>query len=182
MADLKPPLTGGHALWFMFAPHDHKELQSYIDWIAKEHQLARFDAHATLIGLLDFDKTRVPFIDQSTAELARQFTKFNLELTGIGMRDVHFQSVFLAAVPHSTFVQANQAARELFSHQGDPPLMPHASLVYSDMPSTAKRDAIASKLSATITFPWSLLVTDIAIADVSGHPNEWQIISRYPLL
>lgn len=177
MSDLKPPLTG-YSLWFMAQESDHRTLQNLIEYLADHAGTRPFDAHATLIGLLEMTDEQA--VLQGAQLLASTADPFEVEIIGSGSRDKHFQSLFLTCVPSPPALGLNSAARTHFHHENDPPFMLHWSAVYGDLQLTMKR-ARKNDIEQRLSFPLMVKVTEIAAINCTGFPDEWKIIQRFPL-
>lgn len=177
-ADRKPPIHG-YSLWFMASEEYHRELQRAIEELSKFSGGPRFDAHATLIGLLDYTGDHKKKLVLGAEALSRQSSPIDVELLGVGMRNMYFQSMFLPISPTQPLVELNQAARLIFHHQNDPPFMPHVSLLYGEFDWQLKREAL-QRVAAMLTFPLLVTFDRLALVRVDGYPNEWVIEKKFP--
>lgn len=73
-------------------------------------------------------------------------------------------------------MQSNAAARARFNREKDPPYLPHASLLYSDLPQSTK-DAIASHLA--LKFPLRFTATGIAIYQAGAAAGEYHRVTEF---
>lgn len=179
MADLKPPLTG-YSLWFETSGRYQERLQKLVDELASRFATCHFAAHATLLGLLEMGPGNLEDIKTHCQILVSGATGLTTEVIGVGARNMHFQAVFMPAVPNAKLLELNKRARGLFGHENDAPFMPHWSALYGDLEQDAKQ--IASDLIwEQIAFPFVVPITDITLVDVTGYPDEWKVIERYPL-
>lgn len=176
--DLKPPIRG-YSIWFMAGGEGHDQLRKVIEELGKLAGGPRFNAHATLLGLLDYTSDQKKWLEFGTETLARQSPPIDVELLGIGMRNVYFQSMFLPIVPTQPLMELNQTARLIFHRQNDPPFMPHVSLLYGDFDWQLKREAL-QRIIATLTFPLHVTFDQIALVRVDRYPNEWVIEKEFP--
>lgn len=174
--DLKPPLPPGYSLWLMPSGTAQDEMQGLIHQIAQAFDLKTFSAHATLLGLLRSQPAEDLDVKLDLVErLASEIAPFSLEMIGVGMRAMYFQSVFIPVVPSPEVVAANVRARELFGHEADPPYMPHFSVAYGDIAPVVK-SSIATAIRGLYTFPKLIPIECVALVDHSGYPNEWKIV------
>lgn len=178
MADLKPPLTG-YALWLEAREPEQQFLQSLVDDLAREYNTRPFGAHATLLGLLDKGEADLDTIGKACEEIASEYRGVVTEIVGVGIRNMHFQSVFLLVAPSKDLVAMNHRARALLGHEDDPPFMPHWSAVYGD-PDRRMQEFIARELINRVTLPRVVTVSNIALVDVQGYPDEWKVVKQYP--
>jgi hypothetical protein len=176
MSDLKPPLTG-YSLWFMAKEEHHRSLQTMVDDLLK-YGTRRFEAHATLIGLLEM--TDEAAVLRGAEVVALDATSFDVEIIGTASRDRYFQSVFLTCVPSPEASRLNERARAIFGHQNDPPFMLHWSALYGDMDSGLKK-AIRRDIENRFLFPMTATIDAIAVVDCTGYPAQWKIVRRFPL-
>ena len=179
MSDIKPPIKG-YAIWFDADVESQTKLQGLINTLAEWYEVESFLAHATLIGLLDKTKADLEAMQLACRELAGMFSEVLCEITGVGVRDAYFQSVFLTAVPSDKIVAINSQARILLGHEADVPYMPHWSAVYGDFSAEIKK-GIVSDAWGTVELPMTVQLRNINLVDVSGHPKEWKIIESFPI-
>ncbi|TSC72886.1 MAG: hypothetical protein G01um101438_285 [Parcubacteria group bacterium Gr01-1014_38] len=179
MADLKPPLKG-YSLFLEAEGSEQKFLQELVDDLARKNRTFTFPAHVTLLGLLDKTPADLDHVKQAGREIAAGYRGVVTEIVGMGIRRMYFQSVFLPVSPSSELMTMSQQARVLLGHEADPPFMPHWSAVYGDIDERQKR-AIVRDLMGVVPFPKVVAIKNIALADVSGYPDEWKILERYPL-
>jgi hypothetical protein len=178
MTDLKPPLTG-FSLWFMTSGEHRAFLQSLIQELSAIYQTPAFEAHATLIGLLEREDESV--VMAGARELARVGAPFEIEIIGTDIRDHYFQSVFLTCAPAPEAVRLNARARSLFHHEDDPPLMLHWSAVYGDLDAVVKQ-TIKHNIDSRLSFPRRVPVAELAVVNTKGYPPDWNIVQRFPLI
>lgn len=178
--DPMPPLKG-YSLWLMGSGKGWQSLQRLMS-LSQAIALSdsTFFAHATLIGLLDFRSIQKDELEQGALQLAQTCNPLTIEVTGIGMRDVYFQSMFLPIQPSVELMQLNTQARRIFKHENDPPFMPHLSLIYG-YPKWLIKAEIAKMLMLEIQFPLSITLDQLALVRVDGYPHEWEIEAKFPL-
>jgi len=179
MPNSKPPLKG-YALWFEAVQQDQEFLQELIDVIANDYETRDFGAHATLLGLADKTEADLSSMRDVCKRLAGVYNRIEVELVGVGVRNMHFQSVFLMMVPSLELFDLNGQARCAFGHGSDPPYMQHWSAMYGDVDRQEKNYAV-KYLICEMEFPRLITVNNIALVDVEGYPNEWNVIERFPL-
>lgn len=178
MADLKPPLIG-YSLWLEAEEKEQAFLQTLVDDLARRHGTRRFGAHLTLLGLLEKTENDLEYIRRSSEDIAKNTAMLTTEIIGIGIRDMYFQSVFLPVSPSPELLRLNDAARKYFGHSGDAPYMPHWSGIYGDL-GVATRHEVASSILFILRFPFTVPITNLALVDVKGYPDEWTVKERYP--
>jgi len=195
MTDLKPPFqkiishNRHFALWWMLKRLSKKEsspLQTAIDDLALANNTIRFEEHLTLLGLLNRMPAELYDIKAFAKDLAQKTKPFAAEITGVGFRAMHTQAVFLPVVPTETLVSAFARADNRFNPQNQaevPVCMPHFSLVYGDL-SQERRMVIAQDFQRRYawSFPYYVDIARLAVVDVDGQPDEWKVISDYPLI
>jgi 2'-5' RNA ligase len=179
MSDLKPPLAG-YSLWLEADEENQADLQALADDLAHSFETRGFLAHATLLGLLDKSSADLDSIRAACAEIASIYNAVEGELIGAAVREAHFQCVFMPMVPTRELLAMNHRARHSLGHEMDPPFMPHWSAVYGDLDQVAK-SGIVSAIQQRVAFPRRIQLQTLAVADVDGYPDEWEIIERYPL-
>ena len=177
MSDPKPPLEA-YALWLMAKGAEHDGLQYLIDELAHQLGTKRFRAHATLIGLPDCPHDKATAVIAAAESIAQKHKPFSLELTGVGVRDAHLQSVFLNAVTTDAFVEANRDAQNTLGKTPAPFL--HGSLIYGDLDTATKADA-RTFVHDRIHFPHVITITHVAAVKAYGYPDEWEILESFPL-
>ncbi len=177
MADLKPPLTG-FALHFTPSGKELELLQGLIDMLVQKYNVPPFDAHVTLLPLLDIKDQEAVFA--GVEKLAASEHSFSIETIGVGMRNQYFQSVFLTCVPAPEVIRLNTLGRQHFYGQDGPPMMPHWSMVYGDL-DVATKQAIKRDIEEHLTFPFLVPITEIAVLSAQGSEKDWKYIQRFPL-
>ncbi len=179
MADLKPPLKG-YSLWFMAKEDAHKQLEAIVNRLTQKFNTRRFEPHATLSGLLNYSLNDLAVMVDITGSMARKAQCFNVEIIGVGKRNMHLQSIILPVVPHTKMMELNRIARTCFHHENDPPYFPHFSALYGDLSREEKLEA-QDLIEEIMNFPTSVTIDSIALVEVHGHPDEWKIVTQFPL-
>lgn len=166
-------------MWLEAGEPGQQFLQSLVGDLAREYNTRPFGAHATLLGLLDKSEADLDTIGKACEEIVSEYHGVITEIIGVGIRNMHFQSVLLLVAPSKDLVAMNHRARTFLGHDDDPPFMPHWSAVYGDLNQQTK-ESIARELVTKITLPRVVTVRYIALVDVRGYPDEWQVVQRYP--
>lgn len=175
--DIKPPISG-YSIWYMLSEDDQVKLQQLIDKLSQIAGSCRFDAHATLIGLLDYKGDRKQLVN-GISTLARSSSPITAEVTGVGMRSAYFQSVFLPVVPSKPLLELNRAACTFFDQEKDSPFMPHISMAYGDFDWQIKQNML-EHIVAKVSFPQMVVFDRLALVRVDGYPDEWVIEEESP--
>ena len=178
-ADLKPPLAG-YALWLLASGARQNQLQSLVDDLSARAGTRRFLAHATLLGLLDYAGESAANIVAEARALAQAAPPLELELVGVGIRNAYFQALFLPIVPTAPLMELHHEARQRFHHEGDPPFLPHVSILYGDV-HPAEKLRTFNRITERLPFPVPVTADQLAVVRVDGYPDAWTVEQTFPL-
>ena len=128
-----------YSLWLTPTGKLGKRLAETIARLAEEHAAPQFEPHVALLGNLMGAEEEV--IAQA-ARLASRLQPYTIQLTSLATSAEFFRCLFVQVKPIEAVMAAHQQARELFHRQGDPPYLPHLSLLYGRYPDHVKEDII----------------------------------------
>ena len=177
MNNPRPPLST-HSLWLLSEDAEISDLQKMIDDLATRYKIRPFRVHMSLLGSLGTKSERLMI--ERAEKISEAFDPFEVEIIGIGTRNLHLQSVFLTCAPNPELVRMNQMALNLFKQDPMSPYLPHWSVIYGDLDIEQKRNARAI-IEDAWSFPTTVLVSEMAVIKAEGHPDEWKITRRIPL-
>lgn len=179
----KPPFKDMYSLWLMPDKTSDNRLQGMIDHLAERLGTEKFASHMTLLGGLT--AATQPEV-MHVYETADRFIKIaateplEVELIGVGMRDMYVQSLFLLAAPTEGLMGLYEEAKLAFGLSGGSPFMPHASLVYGDLSYQRKVPAV-EYIHQAFDFPLTVTFDRVALFDCNGMPSDWHEVANYDL-
>lgn len=179
----KPPFQNAYSLWLMPDKTSYDRLERMIGRLAEKLGTEKFIGHMTLIGGLT--AATQPEVVR-LYETADRFIKIaapaplEVELIGVGMRDLYTQSVFLMAVPTKELMGLYGEAMRAFRVSGAPPFMPHASLAYGDLNYSQKMSAM-QYVDWASGFPMTVTFDRVALFDCNGMPSDWHEVVNFDL-
>ncbi|HXE58267.1 MAG TPA: 2'-5' RNA ligase family protein [Gemmatimonadales bacterium] len=163
------------ALWFLPEGAPYRALQALIARLSAEHRSPLFEPHVTLLGHITLPAEEAKARAERLARLLHPFTlRLNRAERGTG----YFRALYLRAEPDPALREAHRLARTVFGREGDPPYLPHLSLLYGDFP-VATRQRILAEIG-----PWHEIVVPVRglhLVDTSGVPEGWRRIAEVEL-
>ena len=112
------------------------------------------------------------------ADLARRIPPFTVRLTEVDYLDEYFRCLFVRVATTHPIMKANEIARAVFSLQKQPAFMPHLSLLYGNLPSSAKERIVAS-LGRRLELEFKVISLHLYL--IKGEPTAWRRLARFGL-
>eukprot|EP00752_Nemacystus_decipiens_P011316 g10056.t1 len=129
----------GHSLWLVPREPVRSRIQTAIDHYSSEQGTVNFQAHVTLIAGVEPEGGAAEVL--KTAEsLALKLQPISARVERVACMDLYFKSVFALLERDQVILDAHKVAREAFGQgpNDGSDYMPHASLVYGDLPMTMR--------------------------------------------
>jgi 2'-5' RNA ligase len=164
-----------HALWLMPGGEERERLLALITGLSESYGTPLFEPHITLLGgLVSPEGELVP----GTEELASSAEPFAVELDGIGHMEEYYRCLFAKVRETEELMGLNRMAREVFGRAGDPPFMPHVSLLYSNMRASRKKRLIhrVEHELGGLRFRTERLYLYLT----EGEPPDWREAASFP--
>lgn len=168
------PAAKGYALWLVPAEPTFSLLAGAIFRLSREHFMPVFEPHITLLGGIVLQEENAL---AKSASLARILEPFRLELGTIGFLDEYFRSLFVTVVAGPSISKAHRAACRIFARQ-NAPYMPHASLIYGNLPVQIKQ-RVATGLSSLSGRTFG--VRQLTLHRVNGPVRQWKCVKTFDL-
>lgn len=164
-----------YSVWLMPDGELGQTLSSLISRLSREFSAPLFPPHITLIGRLT--GTQEELIARSTT-LATLLEPYNLALGELDHLDEYFRSLFVRIEETPPVLFANEVARQVFLRMGDPPYMPHLSLLYGDFPPETKESIIKS---IGKHLDRHFRASHLYLYSTSGDTQTWRRLGEFPL-
>ena len=165
----------GYALWLVPAEPVFNLLAIQIARLSLELSTPQFDPHVTLLSGITLPEQEAL---ARSAGLAARLTSFQIELGEMNCLDEYFRCVYAGVVQEVPILRARQIASEIFGIQGEPPYMPHISLVYGKL-CLETRESIVAELASMAGRPFE--VRRLALWRVRGPVREWTCVKEFEL-
>ncbi len=166
--------AGSYALWLMPERKLSHRLRDLILHLSRRYSTPLFPPHVTLLGRLEGEESEM----QSKAlTLASCLDPMTLQLSAVDGWNEFFRSLFVRVDCSQSLLEAHRKALEVFGIRDEPPFVPHLSLIYSNLPSSIKREIIGeigSKLQLRF------MANQLHLFSTSGDPSWWQPVCAYP--
>lgn len=163
------------SLWLVPEGEAGARLRALIDRLALRHGTPAFEPHLTLLGGLEGPEaeTRPP-----AGEVAARLRPFLVRLGALRHRDEYYRSLFAEAQKSPELLSARRAAEEAFGRAPDPHFLPHVSLLYGDVPASAK-EALIAEIGPELRVTFRAEALFVVATD--GEPADWRPVARQPL-
>jgi putative hydrolase of the HAD superfamily len=164
-----------HALWLMPTGEVRQRLAGMILDLSREYAAPAFEPHVTLAsGIVGPGRE----VASKMADLARRIPPFTVRLTEVDCSDEYFRCLFVRVATTHPIMNANKAARAVFSLAKQPAFMPHLSLLYADLPSGVKERIVAS---LGRRFELEFKVSRLHLYLIKGGAAAWRRAARFGL-
>lgn len=165
-------ISKGYWIWGQFDPESTREITSLYQDINNKLYGPSFDVHLTLSG---------PFLYQQSLHepifnsLPSRFSKFKIQLDGIGYKDEFFQSLFLNVAESQDLINLKALIDKSFKLKGSE-YFPHISLFYGMVDSISKNKIIKESKP-----PRQALLDKISVVKVDEEIKSWEVLKSYHL-
>jgi 2'-5' RNA ligase len=163
-------ITPRYSLWLMPTGEVRQRLSGTILDLSREYATPSFEPHVTLAGGIVGPAREIA---SKMADLARRIAPFTVRLTEVDGLDEYFRCLFVRVATTHPIMTANKAAREVFSLAKQPAFMPHLSLLYGYLPSSAKERIVASFAQR-----FEFKVSSLHLYLIKGAPQAWRRVAR----
>jgi 2'-5' RNA ligase len=143
--------------------------------LSREYAAPAFEPHVTLAGGIVGSAREVA---AKMRDLARRIPPFAVRLAEVDFLDEYFRCLFVRVATTHPIMEANKAAREVYSLKQPPAFMPHLSLLYGDLPSNVKGRIIAS-LGRRLELEFK--VSSLQLYLIKNEPTAWRRVASFPL-
>ena len=134
-----------------------------------------FAPHVTMAGGIQGPAREVI---SKMKRLAKQITPFGVRLTQADFLDEYYRCLFIRVAKTQPIMEANKLAREVFGLHDPCAFMPHLSLLYGNLPSSAKERIITS---LGRQFELEFKVSSLHLYLTKGAPMGWRRMGRVGL-
>jgi 2'-5' RNA ligase len=165
-------ITPNYSLWLMPPGEVRQRLAGTILALSREYATPAFAPHLTLAGGIVGPAREVA---AKMADLARRIPPFTVRLGAVDGLDEYFRCLFVRVATTHPIMAANKAARQAFGLAKQPAFMPHLSLLYGSLPSSAKERIIASLARQ---FELEFKVSRLHLYLIQREPAAWRRVAR----
>ncbi len=167
------------AYWLIPAELAHSFFQRLIKDLARRHNAPFFEPHVTIyVGANDANAA-----EKALSKAAREWQTINLKALGINHSDEFIKTLFVQFAMNRKLRQLHQTIRDAAQDLSDYELNPHLSLLYKNMPATARRE-----LADSIKVPFSGVIFDslkavrcISPTQRGADVDAWRVIATREL-
>jgi 2'-5' RNA ligase len=139
------------AYWLIPAEPAHSFFQRLIEDLARRYDAPFFEAHVTIyVGANDANAA-----EKALSKAACEWQTINLKALGINHSDEFIKTLFVQFAMNRKLRQLHQTIRNAAQDLSDYELNPHLSLLYKNMPATAR-----CQLADLIKVPFSEVIFD----------------------
>lgn len=163
------------SLWVVPEGAVYQRFADLIATLAARAGTPGFEPHVTLLGGIAGAEAEVRRLCEALAELLEPF---EVKLADVGMADEHYRALFVAAEPTPELLNAEARARDVFRRAGEPPFLPHLSLLYGDL-LAADKEALLEGVGRE--FQASFRVSALHLYRTGGGPASWRRVLTVPL-
>jgi len=143
--------------------------------LSREYATPAFEPHVTLAGGVVGPMREVA---AKMRGLARQIPPFTVRLAAVDGLEDYFRCLFVRVAKTYPLMIANKAARDVFGLEKQPAFMPHLSLLYGNLPASAKQRIIAS---LGWQFELEFKVSSLHLYLIKSEPASWRRVARFGL-
>ncbi|GMI19341.1 hypothetical protein TeGR_g5790 [Tetraparma gracilis] len=176
------PVFHGYSLWLCPAGEDLAALSSLIQGTARRCGTAGFVPHLTVLAGMN-DAPLGELLEKMDAFERRMKHNFDdlyvpeMDISGLGGRDLFFQSVYAVPAMTPTLATVNRTAVSVFGREGngcgyDAAWMPHLSLVYGDL-GVADKARVMSDLAVSLV-GHSFSFGSLQLWSTEGLHEDWR--------
>ena len=174
---LKPPFIG-YSLWLL---SDDTALNDATEASFNTINNYKVPGHVTLAPLLGYGGDEEPLL-QKTRELAESLNPFMVKLGQIEQSDGYVKQVFSAAKCEDPLFGLRGMAKRSFGNlcSDGNSYAPHWSFLYGEHDNKTRQRAKTLVLGKA-TLPRQSWITELALVNAGGMPDEWKIVESFPL-
>jgi len=167
------------AYWLIPAELAHSFFQRLIKDLARRYDAPFFEPHVTIyVGANDANAA-----EKALSKAACEWQTINLKALGINHSDEFIKTLFVQFAMNRKLRQLHQTIRNAAQDLSDYELNPHLSLLYKNMPATARRE-----LADSIEVPFSGVIFDslkavrcISPTQRGADVDAWRVIATREL-
>tara|TARA_B110000211_G_C13935776_1_gene489297 strand:+ start:214 stop:741 length:528 start_codon:yes stop_codon:yes gene_type:complete len=166
-------VSKGYWIWGQFDIESTKQIDTLYQSINSKFDGPKFDVHLTISGPIHYqDELHNPIFES----LSSKFSKFNIQLNGLGYKNEFFQSLFLNAAKDQSLKNLKlEVDKCLKLDVGE--YFPHISLFYGMVASDSKIKTISELKS-----PKHVLLDKISIVEVDEEIKSWRVLKSFSLV
>ena len=167
------------AYWLIPAELAHSFFQRLIKDLARRYDAPFFEPHVTIyVGANDANAA-----GKALSKAAREWQTINLKALGINHSDEFVKTLFVQFAMNRKLRQLHQTIRNAAQDLSDYELNPHVSLLYKNIPATARRELADSikVLFAEVTFDSLKAVRCISPTRSRADVEAWRVIAAKSL-
>ena len=167
------------AYWLIPAELAHRFFQRLIKDLARRYDAPFFEPHLTIyVGANDANAA-----EKALSKAAGEWQTIDLKALGINHSDEFIKTLFVQFAMNRKLRQLHQTIRNAAQDLSDYELNPHLSLLYKNMPATARR-----QLADSIKVPFSEVIFDSLKAVRCTSPTQsgadveaWRVVAATEL-
>jgi len=167
------------AYWLIPAESAHRFFRRLIKDLARRYDAPCFEPHVTIyVGANDANAA-----EKAILKAAREWQTINLKALGINHSDEFIKTLFVQFAMNRKLRQLHQTIRNAAQDLSGYELNPHLSLLYKNMPATARR-----QLAASIKIPFSEVIFDslkvvrcISPTQSGAEVEGWRVLTAKSL-
>ena len=167
------------AYWLIPAEPAHTFFQRLIEDLARRCEAPRFEPHVTIHVVANHPDAA----EKALSKASRECQLIKLKALEIGHSDEFIKTLFVQFAPNRKLRQLHETIRNAAQDSSDYELDPHLSLLYKNMPATARR-----QLADSIKIPFSEVIFDAlkAVRCVSPTSSRsgveaWRVVTTTEL-
>ena len=167
------------AYWLIPAELAHRFFQRLIKDLARRYDAPFFEPHLTIyVGANDANAA-----EKALSKAAGEWQTIDLKALGINHSDEFIKTLFVQFAMNRKLRQLHQTIRNAAQDLSDYELNPHVSLLYKNIPATARRELADSikVLFAEVTFDSLKAVRCISPTRSRADVEAWRVIAAKSL-
>lgn len=162
-------------LWLMPQSESNDYLSEVVRKLSRAYQTRIFDPHLTLAGGITGPEDELL---AKTEELASNLYRIMITPQEVQYSDEFYRSLFLAATPDESLINANKLAIQLFELPTNEEFVPHLSLLYGDV-TVNEKERIKGELDSDLLRKFN--VDRIVLFRTNIQSGQWAPVKSFPL-
>lgn len=156
-------------------PAVHDRFAQIIDTLSERLGTPRFVPHITLAGGAGPEADAVAHTESLAAKLA----PVAVRLTEADYAEAYFRCLYVQAEHTPELLAAHRTAAERFGEPPEADFMPHLSLVYGDLPASAKEELLCQ---IGWEFETRFIANRVSLCLPVGPPDRWPLVASFALM
>jgi 2'-5' RNA ligase len=164
-----------YSIWIVPPLPERARLSDLIDHLSTEHSTPPFRPHVTVLG--DLTSPEREMLSRTSA-LAMLLTPFTIRLGSVSYSDDYFRSLYVEIEESDELARAHREAARLFGIAAEEEYLPHLSLMYGQVPVTAKEDIIRS-IEADLPDAFDVGRVHMVLSSSLIPPRDWRSLREF---